>query len=119
MAISEYECHVRFDGLKKYAYRPKSNDSNTNAIDCRTYLYLRHFLQQVPENEDIVLVPTWIQDAAEVIEWGKRGVDMPYNTNNVDVTVAANSVFGITTAILNDVVPATTLDDSDIRVTIS
>ncbi|KAH3781365.1 hypothetical protein DPMN_159192 [Dreissena polymorpha] len=40
---------------------------------------------------------------------------MPFNTNNVDVTVAANSVFGITTAILNDVVPATTLDDPDIR----
>ncbi|KAH3782482.1 hypothetical protein DPMN_160397 [Dreissena polymorpha] len=38
-----------FEALKKYAYHPNSNDSNINAIDCRTYFYLRHFLQQFPK----------------------------------------------------------------------
>ncbi|KAH3781358.1 hypothetical protein DPMN_159185 [Dreissena polymorpha] len=50
-----------FDALKLYAYRPKSNDSNINAIDSRTYFYLRHFLQQVPKDEDVALVPTWVK----------------------------------------------------------
>jgi len=49
-----------FDALKKYAYRPKSKDYNVNAIDCRTYFYLRKFLEQVQETEDIALVPTWV-----------------------------------------------------------
>lgn len=49
-----------YDALKKYAYRPKSGDKNVNAIDCRTYFYLRYFLEKVPENEDVMLVPTWV-----------------------------------------------------------
>ncbi|WAR15160.1 hypothetical protein MAR_005265 [Mya arenaria] len=104
-----------FDALKKYAYRPMSSDYNVNAIDCRTYFYLRYFLQKVPKDEDVMLVPTWIQNADEVKIWSSRGVDMPFNTNNVDVTVAANAVFGITTSILNGVIDSTVLDDTDIK----
>lgn len=57
-----------------------------------------------------------IQNTDEVKVWSKRGVDMPFNTNNVDVTVAANAVFGITSSVLNGIVPSTVFDDSEIKV---
>ena len=41
---------------------------------------------------------------------------MPFNINNIDVTVAANGVFGTTSAILNGLVDAKILDDPEIRV---
>ena len=41
---------------------------------------------------------------------------MPFNINNIDVTVAANSVFGTTSAILNGLVEADILDDPGIKV---
>ena len=40
---------------------------------------------------------------------------MPFDINNIDVSVAANGVFGTTSAILNGLVDADILDDSDIR----
>lgn len=56
-----------FDALRKYAYRPMSSDVNVNAIDCRTYFYLRYFLEKVPRNENVMLVPTWVS-VAEITE---------------------------------------------------
>ena len=41
---------------------------------------------------------------------------MPLNTNNIDVTVAANGVYGTTSAILNGLVEPDILDDQEIRV---
>ena len=50
-----------YDALKKYAYRPMSNKSAINSIDCRTYFYLRFFLEEaMNKKEDIALVPTWV-----------------------------------------------------------
>ena len=50
-----------YDALKKYAYRPMSNKSAINSIDCRTYFYLRFFLEDaMNKKEDIALVPTWV-----------------------------------------------------------
>ena len=41
---------------------------------------------------------------------------MPLNTNNIDVTVAANGVYGTTSAILNGLLEPDILDDPEIRV---
>ena len=50
-----------FDALKKYAYRPMSNNKAVNTIDCRTYFYLRYFLEECKNNgEDVALIPTWV-----------------------------------------------------------
>ena len=50
-----------YDALKKYAYRPMSGNDAINIIDCRTYFYLRYFLEEAMKNkEDIALVPTWV-----------------------------------------------------------
>lgn len=50
-----------FNALKKYAYRPMSSNKAINAIDCRTYFYLRYFLEKAKNaGDDIALVPTWV-----------------------------------------------------------
>ena len=41
---------------------------------------------------------------------------MPLNVNNVDVTVAANGIFGTTAAILNGLVKPDILDDPEVQV---
>lgn len=46
----------------------------------------------------------------------KRGVGMPFNVNNVDVTVSANAIFGITAAVASGLVGESVLNDPDIEV---
>ena len=51
-----------YDALKRYAYRPMSSNNAINTIDCRTYFYLRFFLEKAKaNNEDIALVSTWVR----------------------------------------------------------
>ncbi|RNA27111.1 transmembrane [Brachionus plicatilis] len=88
---------------KKYSYRPFSADLNENSIDPRTYFYARGFIQQAyRENKSVSLISTWIQNLDEQRKLKQKCVSMPFNVNNVDVTVAANSIYGITSgAIFN------------------
>ncbi|KAL3861277.1 hypothetical protein ACJMK2_007320 [Sinanodonta woodiana] len=105
-----------FSALKRFAYRPLSNNYAVNLIDERTYVFLRFFLEKLQnDNEDIALIPTWVQDLKEEEVWAQRGVHIPGNTNNVDVTVAANGVFGITSAILNGLLEPEILDDPEMQ----
>ena len=46
----------------------------------------------------------------------KKGVAMPFGINNVDVTVAANFLYGVTSSVLSGLQPLHTLDDVDIQV---
>lgn len=41
---------------------------------------------------------------------------MPFNVNNIDVTVAANGIYGITNGVLSNLLPYSLLDDPDIQV---
>ena len=41
---------------------------------------------------------------------------MPFDINNIDVTVAANGIFGTTSAILDGLVEAKILDDAELKV---
>lgn len=41
---------------------------------------------------------------------------MPFNVNNIDVTVAANGIYGITNGVLSNLLPNSLLDDPDIQV---
>lgn len=52
-----------------------------------------------------------VQNIDEVRTDYYKGVAMPFEMNNVDVTVAANSVYGITSAVLSGLLPASILDD--------
>ncbi|RUS77973.1 hypothetical protein EGW08_014282 [Elysia chlorotica] len=104
-----------FDDLKKYAYRPFSKDPVVNYIDPRSYYYMRYFLDAAAENgQDLALVTTWIQNIEELRTESKKGVQMPFNVNNVDITVCANTVFGITSAVLSGLVSPKVLEDPEI-----
>ncbi|KAH9489151.1 hypothetical protein Btru_052326 [Bulinus truncatus] len=101
-----------FDALKKYAYRPFSDDPNLNTIDPRTYFYIRKFLDKAKaDGGDIALVPTWIQSIEELRRLFDLNVGMPFQINNVDVTVAANTIYGITSSILSGLVSPDVLND--------
>lgn len=45
----------------------------------------------------------------------KKGVSMPFNINNIDVTVSANTIYGITSGILSGTL-SPELFDQDIQV---
>jgi hypothetical protein len=88
----------------KYAYNPFDSDPNKSLIDPRTYFFARPFLLEAQENnQSVSLITTWIQNIDEQKELASKGVSMPFNLNNVDVTVCANSIYGIASAVLFDV----------------
>ena len=88
----------------KYSYQPFSSDLNKNSIDPRTYFYARGFIQEAfKQNKSISLISTWIQNIDEQRKLKKKSVSMPFNVNNVDVTVAANSIYGITSGAIYDI----------------
>lgn len=45
-----------------------------------------------------------------------KNVAMPFNVNNVDATVSANAIFGITAAVISGLVNGSVLNDPDIQV---
>ncbi|KAK6167741.1 hypothetical protein SNE40_021702 [Patella caerulea] len=98
------------DAVTRYAYKPFSNDQRVNTIDPRTYYYMREFLEKAG-GTDLALVPTWIQDTNEVRVLYAKGVAMPFNVNNVDCTVAANTIFGITSAVINGLLQGNIFSD--------
>ncbi|KAL8564292.1 hypothetical protein ACOMHN_050903 [Nucella lapillus] len=104
------------DALRRYAYRPFSQDQSVNTIDTRTYYYIRHFLTEAQaRQEDIALVPTWVQNLDQARKDYYKGVAMPYQMNNVDVTVSANAIYGLTASVLSGLLPASLLEDPLIR----
>ncbi|XP_071949300.1 uncharacterized protein [Antedon mediterranea] len=105
-----------FQDLKKFAYRPMSEELDENAIDTRTYYYLRGFLQEAKENsQSVSLITTWVQNIAEERYLSYEGVSMPFHINNVDTTVAANSIYGLTSAVLYDLSSDSSWFDNDIQ----
>ncbi|KAK3776415.1 hypothetical protein RRG08_023768 [Elysia crispata] len=101
--------------LKDYAYRPFSENPDQNTIDTRTYYYLREFLDQAnAAGQDIALATTWAQSIKETRKLYAQGNPMPFNINNVDVTVAADVVFGLTSAVLSGLLDKSALDDKEL-----
>ncbi|CAF0987485.1 unnamed protein product [Rotaria sordida] len=85
----------------RYAYKPSSQNLDQNTIDPRTYFWIRDFVR---DNPQAVLATTWAQNITEVRTIAHRGIRMPFNLNNIDVTVGANVIYGITSAIIYDLV---------------
>lgn len=97
----------------RYAYRPSSDNFNENTIDPRTYFWLRDFVHENPQS---ILVTTWAQSIAEVRTNAHLGIRMPFNVNNVDVTVGANVLYGITSAIVYDLMDFKNYFNQDMQV---
>lgn len=99
----------------RYAYRPSSASLDQNTIDPRTYFWMRDFVR---DNPDAVIVTTWAQNISEVRKAAHLGVRMPFNLNNVDVTVGANVLYGITSAVIYDLLDFKQYFSEDLGVSI-
>ena len=84
--------------FSKYAYRPFDSKSLSSAIDPRTYFWIRSFLDKEKSegraSANLALITTWMQSIDEIQEQIKYK-KMPFNVNNVDASVTANSLYGI------------------------
>ena len=103
--------------LKKYAYKPFNNNQDSNSIDPRTYFYIREFLLDITANgtKELSLVPTWVQSSSESRTKYAVHYNMPFNINNVDLTVSANVIYGLTAALLSDMEDPTTWFDEEVQ----
>jgi hypothetical protein len=88
----------------KYSYKPFSKLKKENTIDPRTFIWIKDYLWDLPNNirdiENLSFISTWFQDISEIKNEGEYR-RMPFNVNNVDVSVLANSLFGITHYLMN------------------
>lgn len=103
-----------FQALKKYAYRPFSN-TETATIDPRSYFYMREYLHDVERrNLSASFVVTWMHLISE--EYKTRfAFSMPFHVNNVDLTVSANVIYGITSTILSKISDSKEWFDEDLQ----
>jgi hypothetical protein len=89
------------DATVRYAFRPEESNFNNNLIDPRTFFFARSFIQEAYKtSQPLSLITTWIQNVDEQRHLKDECVSMPFNLNNVDVTVGANSIYGITSGAL-------------------
>eukprot|EP01128_Nolandella_sp_AFSM9_P004915 TRINITY_DN230_c1_g1_i2.p1 TRINITY_DN230_c1_g1~~TRINITY_DN230_c1_g1_i2.p1 ORF type:complete len:680 (+),score=143.50 TRINITY_DN230_c1_g1_i2:33-2042(+) len=106
--------------MKKYAYTPFANDTDANLIDPRSYYFISDFLYQkqkeceephsTPYSEcNLSLITTWAQDVDGARALEPRG--MPFNVNNVDVSVVADATLAMSLALIEDIAPDTTWFD--------
>jgi hypothetical protein len=116
-----------YENIKYYSYRPFANLSTTapptnvsDKIDTRTFYVLQGFLNETMANAaaegvdpSLILVTTWILNQYE--EKSKL-VEMPFHTNNVDVTVNANALLGLNSLLQSlDQQAADELFDEEVR----
>ncbi len=85
--------------LASHLYRPGAGTLDASTIDPRSYFLLdRYFAAVSPQN--VTLFPTWVQSISELTRGGgfAKGVAMPFNVNNIDMSVVANVIGGIAKA---------------------
>lgn len=86
--------------LKKYAYRPQSGMLDNGMVDPRTFLCIREYLYEMEAaNRTGAFVVTWALNLSEDRETHDNYA-MPFNTNNIDLTVSTNVIYGLTAAVL-------------------
>jgi hypothetical protein len=95
--------------LLNYSYQPFSQKRENNLIDSRTYHWLRNFIKEESDSAlknglkpCLVLPTTWVQNSVELAENKSLKQSMPFGVNNIDGSVAANVLFGLTSAYLHD-----------------
>uniref|UniRef100_A0A1X7VN73 Uncharacterized protein n=1 Tax=Amphimedon queenslandica TaxID=400682 RepID=A0A1X7VN73_AMPQE len=101
--------------LKKYSYKPFSSEFDSKAIDPRTYFYMRHFLEEAKSKGELSLVTTWVQSLSESRDNFYNHYTMPFNVNNVDLTVSANVLYGLTAAVLSDMQDPNSWFDEEVQ----
>ena len=101
--------------LKKYAYRPQSGTLDNGMVDPRTFLYLREYLYEMQAaNRTGAFVVTWAQNLTED-RVTHDSYAMPFNTNNIDLTVSSNVIYGLTAAVLGGLGNPTKWFDAEVQ----
>ena len=104
------------EALKKYAYKPFSKEVDNNLIDPRTYFYMRDFLYEAQaENKPLAIAVTWVENLSENRAEFHKDYRMPFNVNNVDLTVCANVIYGITSAVISHLIEEKGWFDDDLQ----
>src|SRR5690606_11441007 len=74
----------------------------TNYLDPRSYYALRGLLEESAAQPDVALVTTWMMGLER--DRGEFGrVAMPFNVNNVDLSVSSNFLYGLVRAVVGNV----------------
>ncbi len=103
-----------FQAMKKYAYRPFGS-GDTATIDPRTYFYTRKYLHTLDSRHPAAYVTTWAHTISE--DYGTRfSFGMPFHVNNIDLTVGANAIYGITAAVLSELANPKEWFDQDLQI---
>ncbi|CEP00136.1 unnamed protein product (mitochondrion) [Plasmodiophora brassicae] len=91
------------------AYSPfaADDDDGLNVIDPRTYFWMHPYVKALNgtskrHQRPTRFITTWIQTLADVRRWAQFHVAMPFATNNVDVSVVADALFGIVSGLVDD-----------------
>eukprot|EP01133_Synstelium_polycarpum_P015514 gene15514-18425_t len=110
-------------GYQAFAYRPFASSLDANGIDPRTYYALQEFLllwttEMGRTPESLVLPGTWFLDISSQNKTFPY-LQMPFNVNNVDFSVAMNALFGISSAIFESDTDIITQDLSDMLTSIA
>lgn len=103
-----------FRSMQKYAYRPFGS-GDTATIDPRTYFYMRRYLHSLDEQYPAAFVSTWAHTISEDYET-RFSFRMPFHVNNIDLTIGANAIYGITAAILSDLADPKEWFDQDLQI---
>ena len=104
------------NSLTQYSYKPFAGDSNQDVIDPRTYYWLGEYLNTlVDPPSDYSLVTTWFLDINTNRETYYHNYAMPFNVNNVDGSVCANTVQGLTRAVLYNPSPSVNWFTTDVQ----
>jgi len=86
-----------------YSYQPFGTNIDTSLIDPRSYFYLRNFLYEKQNHSAKVALPTtWMVSFSDNAKLVDKNVRMPFNLDNIDLTVSANVLYGITAATLSN-----------------
>ena len=69
-------------------------------VDPRTFFYIREYLYEMEAtNKTGAFVVTWALNLSEDRKTHENYA-MPFNTNNIDLTVSSNVIYGLTAAVL-------------------
>ena len=103
--------------LKKYAYKPLSRELDSGLIDPRTYFFMREYLYSEVVNASVAAyTTTWAQSVSEDRKDFYKLYSMPFNVNNVDLTVSTNVIYGITSAVLANMSDPSSWFDSELQI---
>lgn len=84
-----------FESIKQFTYKP-FNNTEEYSLDPRTYIWIHDFVHTMKNRTDIqtIIPTTWMWKWSWSLE-SNGFVNMPFNTNNVDLNVVGNFLFGI------------------------